>query len=311
MSPSPMAALDALPPVVGVLGASGPVARRVLHQLVAQGRRVVACTRQPGPPPELTTGAAAEAIQWVTISGDTTAEVRALAPELPLWIAPAPVWTLPQHADMLQAMGARRVVWLSSTSRYGKTSSDNPEEQALVRRLIEGEQALRDWAEARGVAWTVLRPTLIYGRGRDRNVSDIAAIIRRLGVFPLLGGARGLRQPVHVDDVATAGLQAAVAPAAANRAYNLSGADRLAYRDMVARVFQALGRPVRFLPVPLFLFHLAMGLASRLHRYQHWNADMARRMNQDMAYDHDEAARDFGFAPRPFRPSPDDLAPPT
>jgi len=38
-------------------------------------------------------------------------------------------------------------------------------------------------------------------------------------------------------------------PDAANRAYNLSGFDAIAYRDMVTRIFSALGRPVRLLPV--------------------------------------------------------------
>jgi hypothetical protein len=34
---------------------------------------------------------------------------------------------------------------------------------------------------------------------------------------------------------------------------------------------------------------------------------MAERMNRDMAFAHDEASRDLGFAPRPFRLEPRDL----
>jgi hypothetical protein len=30
-------------------------------------------------------------------------------------------------------------------------------------------------------------------------------------------------------------------------------------------------------------------------------------MNQDMIFDHSDAARDFGFKPRPFHPSANDL----
>jgi hypothetical protein len=35
---------------------------------------------------------------------------------------------------------------------------------------------------------------------------------------------------------------------------------------------------------------------------------MAERMNQDLVFDHDEAARDLGYRPRPFRLSPQDVA---
>jgi hypothetical protein len=40
------------------------------------------------------------------------------------------------------------------------------------------------------VAWTILRPTLIYVEGRDANVSRLAGLIRRFKVLPLSGGAR-------------------------------------------------------------------------------------------------------------------------
>ncbi len=55
-----------------------------------------------------------------------------------------------------------------------------------------------------GVEWVILRPTLIYGHGRDKNITEIARFIRRFGFFPLLGKANGLRQPIHVEDVAEA-----------------------------------------------------------------------------------------------------------
>jgi hypothetical protein len=34
---------------------------------------------------------------------------------------------------------------------------------------------------------------------------------------------------------------------------------------------------------------------------------MAERMNQDIIFDHEDASRDLGFAPRPFRLSIEDI----
>ena len=212
----------------------------------------------------------------------------------------APIWVLPDYFSLIEASGARRVVALSSTSRFTKVGSGDTAENAVAAKLIESEARVQAWAEQSGIEWVVLRPTLIYGLGRDKNISEIARVICRFGFFPLLGRAQGLRQPIHAEDVAAACVAALQAPNAANRAYNISGGETLTYRDMVARVFAALGRQVRLVTVPLWAFRLAVAMLRRLPRYRHWSAAMAERMNRDLVFDHADAARDLGFKPRGF-----------
>jgi nucleoside-diphosphate-sugar epimerase len=224
-----------------------------------------------------------------------------------IWICLAPIWVLPDHFALLEAHGARRVVALSSTSRYTKQSSPDPHEQALSRRLAEGEAQFMAWAGARGVTWTILQPTLIYGLGRDRNIGAIAHFIRRFGFFPLCGPARGLRQPLHAEDVAAVCLAAIEAVTAANRTYTISGGEMLSYREMVDRVFAALGRRSRFLTIPPVLLRLALACWRVLPGEHTGSVAMAERMNQDLVFDHADAARDLGFAPRSFHPTREDL----
>lgn len=69
-------------------------------------------------------------------------------------------------------------------------------------------------------------------------------------------GSQGSPQPIHAEDVAAACVSALQAHDAANNAYNISGGETLAYHDMVARVFSALGRRPRLLTVPLWAFRL-------------------------------------------------------
>jgi nucleoside-diphosphate-sugar epimerase len=153
----------------------------------------------------------------------------------------------------------------------------------------------------------ILRPTLIYGTGRDKNINEIARFVRWFGFFPVLGEAMGLRQPIHAEDVAGACVSALQAPGAANRAYNISGGETLSYREMVIRVFDALGRRPRVLTVPLWAFRLAVSLLRFLPRYRHWSAAMAERMNRDLVFDHAEVALDLGFKPRVFALAAEDL----
>lgn len=218
-----------------------------------------------------------------------------------------PIWVLPEHFSMLEACGARRVVVLSSTSVFVKDDSSDRGEQDIARRLAEGERALRAWAEARGVEWVILRPTLIYGLGRDKNIAEIVRFIHRFGFFPLFGKANGLRQPIHAADVAGACLAALQTPCAANRVYNISGGETLMYRNMIARIFTALGRRPRLLTLPLWVFSLAVTVLRLLPCYRQWSTAMVERMNMDLVFDHAEAARDLGFKPRMFALAAGDL----
>ena len=223
------------------------------------------------------------------------------------WISVAPIWVLPDYFGLLEAHGVRRIVTLSSTSRFTKDDSSDPEEQAVARRLAEAETRLRVWAEGKGVEWVILRPTLIYGRGRDKNISEMARVIRRFGFFPIFGQASGLRQPVHAEDVAGACVAALNTSAATNQIYSLSGGEILSYRVMATRVFSALGRRPNLLRVPLGLFRLAVVGVRWLPRYRHWSVAMAERMNRDLLFDHADATRDFGFTPRRFFLGPEDM----
>lgn len=277
---------------VGVLGASSFVGRCMLPLLRAVGWQVVAFSRKPVD--------TCDGIEWRVLSPFPAPPLPQEERGVDYWICVAPIWVLPDYFSLIEASGARRVVALSSTSRFTKVASCDPAETAMAAKLSESEARVQAWAEARGIEWVVLRPTLIYGLGRDKNITEMARFVCRFGLFPLLGRAQGQRQPIHVEDVAAACVAALQASDAANRAYNLSGGETLPYREMVARVFVALGRPVRFVTVPLWAFRVAVSMLCCLPRYRHWSAAMAERMNSDMVFDHADAARDLGFKPRGF-----------
>ena len=280
---------------IGVLGAMSLVGHQVLSELVCAKCQVLAYSRKLIN--EEITG-----VTWGQLDvAATLTDQRFDALEIIAdWICLAPIWTLMEHFSLLQAHGVRRIVALSSTSRFTKDQSLNVAEQETVYRLTRAEEALQDWARQHGVTWVILRPTLIYGLAKDKNITEIARFIRRFGFFPVFGKAQGLRQPVHAVDVAHACVQAILQFPSVTGAYNLSGAETLTYRDMVKRVFIAVQRPVRLLIVPLSIFRLAIGLLQKWPRYRHWNAEMAVRMNQDLVFDHADAVRDLAFNPRPF-----------
>jgi len=283
---------------VGVLGASSLVGRCVLAGLVRDHFKVIAFSRQRQ------RDADTEAVKWRLIPEDVLSEPM---PPIALWICVAPVIALAAHFAWLQACGARKVVALSSTSRFTKGHSCDPQERRLASQLQDAEDRFEVWAQEHGVHWAILRPTLIYGLGQDKNIMRIAGLIRRFGFFPLLGHGVGLRQPVHAEDVALACVRALQSPQVCHHCYDLSGGEVLSYREMVTRIFATLGRRPRLFRVPLWLFRIAVALLQWFPRYRHWSVAMVERMNQDLVFDHAQATRDLGFVPRLFSLSKQDL----
>jgi nucleoside-diphosphate-sugar epimerase len=281
--------------IVGVLGASSLVGQSLLEQLLKKNYRIVAFSRRVCESDQAS-------ISWCHIE-----QLAQWQDKISLWVCLAPIWVLPQYFDLLQACGARRIIALSSTSIFTKQASEDIHEQQVVASLKEGESALEAWAVKQNIQWCVLRPTLVYGYGRDKNVSEIARFITRFGFFPLWGSAKGLRQPIHADDVAEAGVVALLSSKSLNCAYNISGKEVLSYEEMVKRIFESLGLKVRIIRIPLWFFRMALFFIRLLPKYRHWTVSMAERMNRNLVFDHTDAEHDLNFAPRSFLPKLKDL----
>jgi nucleoside-diphosphate-sugar epimerase len=216
-----------------------------------------------------------------------------------------PIWLVQERLlNHLVKLGMTRLVAFSSTSLFTKGGSETGEERDVVQNLARGEKSIIDFCGQRSVSWTILRPTLIYDEGRDENVTRMASTIGRLGVFPVCAPANGLRQPVHACDLAQAAVDAALAPNAENKAYNVPGGEDLTYRAMTERIFTALGRKPRIIGLPESLWRLGFAVLDFVQpgRKLKRNIGMALRMNQDLWFDATPAARDFGYSARPFRP---------
>ena len=287
-----------MPQTIGILGATSLVGKALLLQLSAQDHCVIAFSRR-----QQASKKTSPNIEWNTID-----QIAQWQNKISYWICVAPIWILPDYFQELQACGARRIVALSSTSIFTKENSADNYEQSVVDSLKQGETAVQKWAEEYGIQWCILRPTLIYGYGEDKNISEIARFIQRFGFFPLFGKANGLRQPVHADDVAKACIAILKTTNKFYGAYNITGAETLSYREMVCRIFVALGRKPRILTIPLFAFRMALVGLRLLPRYRHWSVAMAERMNQNLVFDYSDAARDFAYAPLGFQPKEADVS---
>lgn len=258
-----------------VLGGSGQVGVSILKRLGAAGRPAIALCRRP--PSDAAFGA-----EW--LAADLTQPLDLRGRRISAAIHASSAWLLPAHLAALGTAGAQRLICFSSTSMLAKAASPSSAERATAERLAAAERAV---AQA-PMAWTVLRPTLIYGFGRDANVTAAARFIRRWRFFPLAGPGKGLRQPVHADDLGAAAVRLIDEDAGAGKAFNIGGGETMTYRAMIERIFAVLGMEPRFLRLAVL-----RAVPGRV-------GAMARRMEQDLVFDQGEVWNRLGVTPRKF-----------
>jgi nucleoside-diphosphate-sugar epimerase len=270
-----------------IIGGTGLVGGYIVEHLVRRGDRPYALSRSPQSKP---------GVNW--IQGDLERPDRLEFPAPTTLYCTADAILVAHALPRLFNPSLKRLVAFSSTSVLTKQDTEVAAEREMIRKLTEAERTIAAACERHDVGWTILRPTLIYAEGRDNNITPLSRLIRRFGFMPLVGGAPGLRQPVHAEDLAIGAIAAANSPAAANKFYSLAGAETLPYREMIGRVFDALRLPRRTISVPPSLWRAGFLLAKPL--YPNANVAMGIRMTKDMTFDSMPAIRDFGWNPRAF-----------
>lgn len=275
-----------------VTGGSGFLGGHVLAQATRHGHECVALARS-------VTAADAVAARGATaLRGDlndanlprifASARCEALVNLASLGFGHAPA-----IVSAARAAGLDRAIFVSTTA----VTTALPARSTRVR--LAAEEAIRSG----GLKWTILRPTMIYGAAGDRNMSRLLAllaVLRPVPVLPVPGGGRRLQQPVHVADAASAVLACALRPETAGRQYDVAGPAPMPFSDLLRAAADAVGCRARFVPVPLGpVVTLTRGY-ERVSRHPRIRAEQWRRLAEDKAFAIDAAARDLGYAPRPF-----------
>ncbi len=270
-----------------VLGASNAVGGFLLNRLGGQGLVLMAVSRRPPP------GAQPEVI-WLQHDLD-----QAPAPvEASVLISLGPA----RHAlAQLRAMPRLgRVLALSSASTLFKQQSADADERDFIVALAETEADLIAECAERAIPLTLLKSAMIYGGSDDANVGQVAALAERLPLLPYCG--RGLRHPVHADDIARLIVDCLRLGPPTAGSWLLGGGETLDYPGFLRRIAGSRGRQPRLLRLPAWLLRLGLGAAHACGRLQGVRAVMLDRQRQDLLVDDSPAREHLGWNPRPFRP---------
>jgi len=284
---------------VFVTGATGFVGRTVIQALRAEGY-VVRCLVRRGSEPDLRGVEAIERVEGDVLSRQTLEEGMAGCDAVVHLVG-----IIREHVPTnttfyrVHVQGTSNVVAAAASvgvRRYIHMSALGAREGARSR-YHQTKWAAEEAVHACSLPWTIVRPSVIYGRG-DGFVSLLVWVVRRLPVVPLIVGGR--LQPVPVEQVAQGVARALARPSAVKQTYEVGGPDRVTLGELVDLIGKVLGRR------RILKFNVPRGVvwaATRvLHRLPYFplTPDQLLMLEEDNVCDPAPFFSTFGLAPLPL-----------
>ena len=241
-----------------VLGGSGFVGRAVCKLLAAQQVRITVPTRQslkdltqPGSDQVLpqvhrvqTNVLDAQALSTVVQGHDVVINLVAILHGRPAEFEKIHVQLPETLARVCAQAGVQHLVQVSALG------ADSQGPSLYQRSKGRGEEVLFDSADKTGLAITVIRPSVIFGK-EDQFLNTFARI-QRFAPFVPLAGAHTRFQPVWVQDVAQALLKIAQSGPGQHRIYELAGPQVFTLAELVRHAGRWAKRERPVIPLPMW-----------------------------------------------------------
>ncbi len=129
------------------------------------------------------------------------------------------------------------------------------------RSKREAERIIQD----SGMKYIILRSTLMYGKGDSKNLTQLAKMIRRLPIIPIIGDGNYKLQPVFVGDVVKV-ITKAISAKKWDKVYYVAGPEALTYNGLVDIIAKSLGKRRIKIHIPLALIKPAVKVCGVLMR---------------------------------------------
>ena len=196
--------------------------------------------------------------------------------------------------EAARAAGASRFVYLSTAKVHGEgraTPYLPGDPLAPIGEYAASKAAAEEAIVATdGIAWTIIRPPLVYGPHVGGNFRRLLTLASLGATVPLpLGGLDNRRSLVSVTNLADAIIGALRTPATRGKRYLVSDRHDLSTTELIRALGAALGQPVRLFALPSGALRTGLALIGK-------SAESARLLDS-FAVDSSALWMDLGAGP--------------
>lgn len=151
-----------------------------------------------------------------------------------------------------QNLGIRRLIHMSAVGADSQGLTPYHRTKGQAEELVM----------ASGLAWTIFRPSVIFGLG-DGFTTALKKVVGRWPLVPIFGDGSFPLQPVAVEEVAEAFVESLANPATEGKVIELGGPEVMTYLEVLRRLAAAMGKKPLFVKVPLGLVRPMVRLTAR------------------------------------------------
>ncbi len=184
--------------------------------------------------------------------------------------------------DEAKKAGVKRFVHMSALGTRENARS----------RYQQTKWAGEDCVRKSGLAWTIFRPSFIYGP-KDKAINTLAKLVQRLPFVPVLGSGNTKIQPISVANVARAFVGAIRNDESVSQVYDLCGPEAFTWNELYDKLQKILGtrKPKFHLPLPIARVQAA--LFEKILPNPPFTRDQLLMLQEDNVGNPKPAERDF------------------
>ncbi len=191
--------------------------------------------------------------------------------------------------DAAKAAGVKRFIHISQLGADSK----------LPYRFLASKGKAQEHVAASGLAWTALRPSVMWGP-EDEFANSFARLIPLTPIFfPIIGDGQARFQPVWVEDVVTAVVKSLDDASTIGQAFDVGGPEVLTILDIERRTLKALGAGRVMIPFPIPLLRIPVMLMGLVFPAPPVTTSLLDLLKVDNTVK-DNALGRFVAQPRPF-----------
>ncbi|MCX7766705.1 MAG: hypothetical protein N2246_08400, partial [Candidatus Sumerlaeia bacterium] len=217
------------------------------------------------------------------------AEVNPAFTEVELVLNISPISVAPSVVQICEELAISRVLFISSARKYSRLYKAQAEQIAKCEQLIARSS----------LDYIILRPTMIYGDERDRNINPLVRYLQRYRFFPLPYRGERLVRPLFVDDLVNLIIGLIQQDKFGRRAYDVAGPEALKARELL----EIIGKETN---TRFFLWLLPDWFSELLVFFLHHIPLGTRHIRQFLSFTEDRTVdirpvmEDLHFAPTTF-----------
>jgi NADH dehydrogenase len=159
-------------------------------------------------------------------------------------------------------------------------------------RYQQSKWAGEEFVRKGGLAWTIFRPSFIYG-ARDKGINTLAGLVRRLPFIPVLGSGNSKIQPISVENVAKAFVGAIRNDESISKIYDLCGPEAFTWNELYDKLQAVLGTRKKKIHLPLPIARMQAAVFEKFLASPPFTRDQLLMLQEDNVGDPKPAERDF------------------